>query len=196
PGVPDIYRGTEIWDSSLVDPDNRRALRTDQLRAVSDQLQDAVGGPLAGVDPSSASDRTRQVTGLREGWRDGLVKLLLTREGLHLRRAHPAVFGHGPLGIPQVVGARADHVAALRRGGPPDAPTGRATVITVATRLPHTLAGGAWPIGAVWQDTRVQAGGGHYLDVLTGVVHQPVNGALEIGQVLATLPVAMLVGDV
>jgi (1->4)-alpha-D-glucan 1-alpha-D-glucosylmutase len=75
PGVPDIYQGTERWDDSLVDPDNRRP------------VDFAAIGALAG----------RYLT-VEEAWanrRDGAVKVMVTRALLGLRREHPALFAEG-----------------------------------------------------------------------------------------------------
>jgi len=94
PGVPDVYQGTELWDRSLVDPDNRRevdyAARRRVLRAVQE-------GALPPVDAS------------------GAAKLLLTAAALRLRRDHPELFGrYLPVGA---TGDAADHVVAFDRGG-------------------------------------------------------------------------------
>jgi (1->4)-alpha-D-glucan 1-alpha-D-glucosylmutase len=94
PGVPDTYQGTELWDNSLVDPDNRRPVDFDVRREMLARLDD--------------------------GWRppvdtDGAAKLLVVSRTLRLRRAHPELFttyrpvpAHGPVGR---------HVVAFDRGG-------------------------------------------------------------------------------
>ncbi len=93
-GVPDVYQGTELWDLSLVDPDNRRPV--DYLR------------------------RTELLIKIDDGWQpeiddEGAVKLLLTSRALRLRRDRPELFtGYTPL---PATGAAADHVFAFDRGG-------------------------------------------------------------------------------
>ncbi|CEA08844.1 Maltooligosyl trehalose synthase [Arthrobacter saudimassiliensis] len=94
PGVPDVYQGTEYWDRSLVDPDNRR--------------------------PVDYAERGRELAALAEGAApapdaDGRAKLLLTSRALQLRRARPELFT-GYAAVP-ARGAAADHVFAFDRGG-------------------------------------------------------------------------------
>src|SRR5207248_10195224 len=100
PGVPDTYQGTELWDLSLVDPDNRRPVDYDE-RAKA----------LAGVADATAS----------ELWSDrstGRPKLALLHACLQLRRCHPAAFGrHGTYEPLAVTGASADRVIGFVRGG-------------------------------------------------------------------------------
>ena len=99
PGVPDIYQGTELWDLSLVDPDNRRpvdyALRRRLLAALDRTTPEAI---------MARSD-------------EGLPKLWVIRQTLQLRRQRPALFGadgrYRPL---TAMGARSDHVVAFARG--------------------------------------------------------------------------------
>lgn len=92
PGVPDVYQGTELWDFSLVDPDNRRAVDYDARRAL---LADIAGGAVPEVDAS------------------GAAKLLLAHRALTLRRDRPELFrGYQAL---SASGAAADHAIAFLR---------------------------------------------------------------------------------
>ena len=95
PGVPDVYQGTELWDMSLVDPDNRRpvdyALRRRMLAALEE------GGALPDIDES------------------GAAKLLVTTRALHLRRDRPDLFtSYRPIAAH---GSAAGHLVAFDRGG-------------------------------------------------------------------------------
>ncbi len=110
PGVPDVYQGSELWEQSLVDPDNRRPydldLRADLLAAA----RDGARFPL-----TSGEDDP------------GGAKLLVTHQALTLRRDRPELFpAYTPVGVS---GPAADHVLAFDRGG----------AVTVATRLPIGL---------------------------------------------------------
>ncbi|MFN2561418.1 MAG: malto-oligosyltrehalose synthase [Jatrophihabitans sp.] len=95
PGIPDVYQGTELWEDSLVDPDNRRAVDFDGRRALLDQL-DAADDPPA-IDSS------------------GAAKLWVVSRALRLRRDWPDLFGgYAPL---MASGSAAAHALAYDRGG-------------------------------------------------------------------------------
>jgi len=99
PGVPDLYQGCELWDESLVDPDNRRPVDYDQRRRLLD-----------GLDAMSA----RQIV---ERMQEGLPKLWVTRQALAARKAYPDCFGPGgAYTAVHVEGARPEAVVAYRRG--------------------------------------------------------------------------------
>lgn len=119
PGVPDVYQGTELFEYSLVDPDNRRPVEFARRRELLARID---GGWLPpGDDP------------------DGATKLLVTTAALRLRRFRPELFdGYAPL---PASGPAADHAVAFARGGP----AGRERLVVVATRLPVGLEGaGGW----------------------------------------------------
>ncbi|ROP74265.1 malto-oligosyltrehalose synthase [Curtobacterium sp. PhB115] len=112
PGVPDVYQGTEFWDRSLVDPDNRRAVDYVERRHVLAELD--------GPDDDGPEDLP--AIGI-----DGAAKLLVTTRALRARRDHPDLFTRY-LAL-EATGSAADHVLAFDRGG----------AVTVATRLPIGL---------------------------------------------------------
>jgi (1->4)-alpha-D-glucan 1-alpha-D-glucosylmutase len=94
PGVPDVYQGTELWDFSLVDPDNRRPVDYAGRRRLLAALD---GGEVPGVDAS------------------GAAKLLVVSRALRARRDHPEWFAeYEPVGVN---GSAADHLVAFDRGG-------------------------------------------------------------------------------
>ena len=94
PGVPDVYQGTELWDFSLVDPDNRRPVDYALRRKLLAQLD---GGEVPTVDET------------------GAAKLLVVSRVLRARRDHPEWFaGYEPV---EVTGSAADHLVAYDRGG-------------------------------------------------------------------------------
>ncbi len=116
PGVPDVYQGSELWETSLVDPDNRRSVDFDERRRMLAELDAAfAGGELPRVDATATA------------------KLLVTSRALRLRRDRPELFTrYTPM---EVVGAASDHAIAFDRGG----------ALTVATRLPIGLGSrGGW----------------------------------------------------
>ena len=84
PGVPDIYQGTELWDLSFVDPDNRRPVDFAYRRQLLEQLRDAES-----KDPSASTQK------LLSNWQDGRIKLHLLEKLLNFRRAHQELFVAG-----------------------------------------------------------------------------------------------------
>ncbi|MCU1548833.1 MAG: malto-oligosyltrehalose synthase [Arthrobacter sp.] len=110
PGVPDVYQGTEFWDRSLTDPDNRRPFSFEERRSALAALD-------AGERPAS--------------FLDDAAKLLVTSRALRLRRDRPELFsGYTPV---PATGAAAGHLLAFNRGSDS---TG---ALTLATRLPRGL---------------------------------------------------------
>ncbi len=109
PGIPDFYQGADLWDRSLVDPDNRRPVDFDRRRRAL--------GRLASL---SVEDVLDQGT-------DGTAKLYVIQRAIHARGRHPKAFGPGggyqPL---QATGSKAVHAVAFVRGG---------RYLTVAPRL-------------------------------------------------------------
>ncbi|MBO8128757.1 MAG: malto-oligosyltrehalose synthase [Peptococcaceae bacterium] len=105
PGVPDFYQGTELWNFSLVDPDNRRPVdfkkRAQLLTAL--QEEEKKSGPLVLAQKLLAS------------WRDGHIKLYLTYKALHFRRAHRELFAAGEYLPVETKGSRYEHVCAFAR---------------------------------------------------------------------------------
>ncbi|SOC88402.1 maltooligosyl trehalose synthase [Curtobacterium sp. 314Chir4.1] len=112
PGVPDVYQGTEFWDRSLVDPDNRRPVDYTERRHVLAELD----------GPDDDGPEHLPTIGI-----DGVAKLLVTSRALRLRRDHPELFTRY-LAL-EATGSAADHVLAFDRGG----------AVTIATRLPIGL---------------------------------------------------------
>jgi len=167
PSAPDVYRGCEGWDLSLVDPDNRRPVAHDRLAR---QLE--------------ITDAHADWPALRVDWRDGAVKLAVTARVLRFRREIAELFEHGCYEPLLASGVSADHVIALRRRH------GDATVVVAAARHPMALAPGGWPVGAVWNDTTIDTGCRRVTDVMTGAVHD--GEQLELRAVFADLPVAVL----
>ncbi|HUU34320.1 MAG TPA: malto-oligosyltrehalose synthase, partial [Vicinamibacterales bacterium] len=199
PGVADFYQGTELWDLSMVDPDNRRpvdfAARHRLLQALEPWLGiDGTGGP----DATAA--QTAAVTSMLDTWPDGRIKLFITALGIRLRRAWPDLFLAGSYEPLAVDGSRAAHVVAFaRRHG------GHALVIVVprlTTQLPRQGQGRALPLGTgSWEDTTLRLPASlaqcRFRDVITGRPFLPTtDGAglsrLALADVLESCPVAML----
>jgi (1->4)-alpha-D-glucan 1-alpha-D-glucosylmutase len=139
PGVPDFYQGTELWDLSLVDPDNRRP--------VDYRLREKLLGELIKLDPAEGAALAMQRAD------EGLPKLWTIRQALCLRRERPKSFGAQASYVPlRVDGAKAQHVIAYLRGE---------DVATVVPRL-------AASIGNQWDETAVKLPKGRWTNRLTG----------------------------
>ncbi|GAA4778018.1 malto-oligosyltrehalose synthase [Actinomycetospora chlora] len=166
PGIPDVYQGTELFEYSLVDPDNRRPVDFALRRRLLERLD-------AGWTPATGADDADEVAA---------TKLAVVSAALRLRRFRPELFtGYVPL---PASGPAAEHAVAFARGGP----SGRERLVAVATRLPVGLAAAGG-----WHDTVLPLPGGadDWTDVVTG---RPVEGsAPALGSVLDRYPVALLV---
>jgi (1->4)-alpha-D-glucan 1-alpha-D-glucosylmutase len=169
PGVPDYYQGTELWDFSLVDPDNRRP--------VDYRLREKLIGE-ASEDPSD----------LMKSLADGRAKLHVIRKGLEVRKRFPALF-HGGEYMPLHADAgREENVIAFSLS------SGGQNVVAVAPRLfarlmqPEETA----PVGErFWGSSRINPGKGPWENVLTGERHE--GGELRLAALLSAFPVALLV---
>ena len=187
PGVPDVYQGNELWDFSLVDPDNRRPVDFD--------LRKKLLADLKRLEPSS----TRSL--LEDGaWQDGRPKLYLTWKALGLRSESPALFESGEYIPLEVSGDLADHlvVFARRRGGE--------VAITATPRLCAGLLNEEGPLILAperWTDTMIRLpeglAGMTCRNVLTGekrmIEERGGEAELSAGDLLRAFPVALLKAD-
>jgi len=180
PGMPDTYQGAELWDFSLVDPDNRRpvdfAAREHALRELDEAL-------------ARGTTRADLAVDLLRAGPDGRVKLYVMATVLRYLAASADWPERGYAAL-SAVGAAADHVVAFRRGD----------IVVVTTRLPYTLAGSALPLADIWGDATIAFGDEatvRYRDILTGatiMTEQEASGRrLSLMQTLQSLPIAMLV---
>ena len=167
PGVPDVYQGTELWDDSLVDPDNRRpvdyAKRHEMLRHVEN-------GP-----PGD----------LMRCWADGRIKLRLTQGLLHLRRDNAELFREGGYEPINFAGSFADcAIGFVRRHG------ARAIVIIVP-RLSSRV--GFPPVGERWQDTHaiLPSGLSGLSDVFSDRKVRGENSQLKLSEAMSRVPFAV-----
>ena len=169
PGVPDIYQGCELWDLSLVDPDNRRPVDFARRRTLFEEIEQA------------------DLADLRARWRDGREKLFVTARLLALRREHPQLFAVGdyhPLEISE--GRNSDRLCAFARRHAED------TLLTVVPRLVY----GLYRDGAVadWGATDiVPPSAGPWRNIFTGEVVRP-RDRIRASDLFRDFPVAALIG--
>ncbi|MEX2583530.1 MAG: malto-oligosyltrehalose synthase [Gemmatimonadota bacterium] len=188
PGVPDVYQGQEVWDFSLVDPDNRRPVDYQKRAGMLTELKERCGEGTA--DPQLALE-------ILSGWTDGRIKLLVTHLALKLRQRNSELFDEGEYVPLEVEGERADHLFVFaRRHRSGDA-------IVAVPRLPATFrrVAGAEPTDpSGWGETRVvgpaELLGGAYRNVFTGRTPRPWSGSerasLSVSDLLDGFPVALV----
>jgi (1->4)-alpha-D-glucan 1-alpha-D-glucosylmutase len=167
PGVPDIYQGGELWDFSLVDPDNRRPVDWNARRALLEAIgEDCVADPAA----------RRQ---------DGHAKLFMTCKLLAFRRSQPELLAEGDYQPLEVTGSSSEHLCTFMRS------RGEKRLVIAVPRLVHRL----YRDGAAdWGATSIALPAGSWRDVLTGGV---LDGGVEVpvSRLLADVPVAVLDGE-
>ena len=187
PGVPDFYQGTEIWDFSLVDPDNRRPVDYSLRQCILRKIREMEAG---GVGPT--------IEKLIQEPDDGGIKLYVIRRGLCFRRSHHELFASGSYLPLRGLGYRQNHVVAFARV------RGRSSAIAVIGRFFMGLgADQRLPLGSdVWGDSalllRRELGAGVYRDVFTGrMIEAGTRGGkhlLRLADVFSHLPVALIEG--
>ncbi|PBQ00122.1 malto-oligosyltrehalose synthase [Pseudomonas congelans] len=132
PGVPDLYQGTEFWDFSLVDPDNRRPV-------------DYAARKQALAEETSVAD-------LLTDWKDGRIKQALIAKVLNLRAEHPGLFSEGSYQPLEIKGSHAEQVMAFARET-----QGVRAIIVVPRTCSELLGTAQTPLinAANWGDTRI-----------------------------------------
>ena len=182
PGPCDVYQGCELWDLSLVDPDNRRPVDF-KLRA---KLLDDIGRRIA-EGPSERAALARELS-RPDALPDGRAKLLLLREGLRLRREQPELFLAGEYLPLAPEGAQADRVVAFARRH------GESALVCAVPRLALGLLDAAAGGRVRWEGHIALPQGFRrgLRNVVTGARHE--GGRLSLADLFADFPVALLVG--
>jgi (1->4)-alpha-D-glucan 1-alpha-D-glucosylmutase len=187
PGVPDTYQGNEVWDYSLVDPDNRRGVDFSIREAMLARLD----GTLAKEGALAAAKGALRAMGT------GLSKLYLTASVLRFRAANGALFREGGYTPVWGAGPGRDNLCSFARDGP------AGSCLVCAPRFFSELCEeGEFPLGrATWGGTRLSLPPNHpesYVNVLTGEwvgVQGPKNRAsIVAAEVFSSFPVALLRG--
>ncbi|HUA81971.1 MAG TPA: malto-oligosyltrehalose synthase [Dyella sp.] len=175
PGIPDLYQGTEYWDQSLVDPDNRRT--------VDD------------VSRQSTVESSDTAEDLLAGYRNGVVKQQVIRRLLDLRKRRPGLFIDATYEPLDVIGPRKNHlVVFLRRHG-------NQHMLVAVPRLCASEVDGDRPIVGkeFWSGTAVaysdHDGACTLIDLFTQATHHSGAGSLPVQALLSRWPVAVLVSE-
>jgi len=184
PGVPDFYQGTELWDFSLVDPDNRRPVDFKTRVKVLDELTQQ---EVQGQEPL-----TRQVL---NSWQDGRVKLYVIYKALNVRKSCSDLFQDGEYIPLQVVGHRQEHVCAFaRRKG------GSCALVVIPRLLTKVVRVGVIPAGQkIWGEDLLLLPDGvpeYWLNSFTGdkTKASGMANGLKLCDILRIFPVALLEG--
>jgi len=189
PGIPDIYQGTELWDFSLVDPDNRRPVDYPRRRSLLKDLKDQV--------ERAGQDLISLVKELLDDSHAGRIKLYVIWRTLNFRSAHKQIFSNGIYLPLESTGKKRDHVCAFARI------LGDEWVLVATPRLVVGLTGGVeqLPLGAgVWKDTCLplpsELAGGTYRNLFTGerlsLQKDGDKMSLPVAAVFAYFPVTLL----
>lgn len=182
PGVPDYYQGTELWDLSLVDPDNRRPVDYNLRRELLARLQREEG-----------QGRAALAARLLRSPQDGAIKLYVVSRALNFRREHAELFTRGDYRPLRAEGRRARNVIAFARTN-----HNKSVIIACGRFFAELGDGDNLPVGrGVWDDTFVSLAEGlpaaSYREVFTGErVQVDSEGRLPLADAFAHLPVAIL----
>jgi (1->4)-alpha-D-glucan 1-alpha-D-glucosylmutase len=186
PGVPDFYQGTELWDFSLVDPDNRRPVNfAERSRLLEDVIE------------YEAEDTRALLRRLLATWRSGQLKMYLTAKALTFRTSRAELFRCGDYIPLNAIGEKREQVVAFARAGHGE------WAVVAAPRLAATLCSSRrpWVSPAAWEDTALPLPPRtpkQWVNILTGeIVTASRTGSarsLECRALFSRFPVALLSG--
>ncbi|MBP1748799.1 MAG: treY, partial [Deltaproteobacteria bacterium] len=181
PGVPDFYQGMELWNFSLVDPDNRQPVDYGQRIRMLAGIRDDLGR-------KNHAEFAKELTRSME---DGRIKLYITYKTLKLRKELRQVFEKGEYIPLEVAGARSGHVIAFAR---------RFLTTMIVVAVPRFLAKILLlpdsRFDGIWEDTTVimpaAAGEEDYTNIFTGEDLVGPDPAVSCSELFRSFPVALL----
>jgi (1->4)-alpha-D-glucan 1-alpha-D-glucosylmutase len=186
PGVPDFYQGMELWDFSLVDPDNRRPVDLEKRKRLLDSLiqKEANGKP-----PPTGE--------MLSSWQDGRIKLYVTYKALNTRRTYRELFQKGDYIPLKVEGKRRELVCAfVRRYG------GKWALVAVPRFFTKLYAVNVPPVGKqVWGDNFLllpEDAPREWRNVFTGgeIIGTASGGQLLLSEIFEGFPITLLTADI
>ena len=170
PGIPDFYQGTELWDLSLVDPDNRRPVDFAQREAYLEAIQTA---------------DSQLIPGLLKNPTDGRIKLFLIAQALKVRNQFQSVFLNGDYIPLEATGKFKDHIIAFARQEE------NKMVVTIAPRFfTQLIQPNQLPIGEIWEDTAIELPAANWKDAITKT--ELTGSTIALKDALKHFPVALL----
>ncbi|MGD1857684.1 MAG: malto-oligosyltrehalose synthase [Leptolyngbyaceae cyanobacterium] len=179
PGIPDIYQGNEMWDFSLVDPDNRRPVDYGYRRHMLGEIKRDWQQSPAELLPN-----------LLEYRQDGRIKMFVVHRSLAIRHQYKDVFDQGTYVPLTAHGTYEDNIVAFARQWQ------GTTIVAIAPRfLTHVTDPGSYPLGSVWQDTTLTLPqtGTWYSWISDRTLELPAE--VSIGKLLNEFPLALLVQE-
>ncbi len=204
PGVPDIYQGDEIWNYSLVDPDNRRPVDYAARMTMLGDMKRVFGEP---------GNTMAALAGMMSNMEDGRIKMYVIWKTLSLRRERERLFNYGDYRKLNAEGPRSAHVCAFARAGRPasdDRPEAGSLAVVIAPRLYGALTEihepadrPPAPVGAsAWAGTAVEAPADtakEYRNIFTGETAETFErdgkSWIALDDALGDFPVALLTAD-
>lgn len=170
PGVPDFYQGTEVWNLSLVDPDNRRAVDYEQRRSMLKKMK------------AQRERGSLDLATMQRRFFDGRIKLFTTWLALDLRARRAELFRSGAY---RPVRCDSPNVCAFMRGD---------DVVVAVPRLTTKLTNpGAPPLGEAWGDRTLPVETrGEFRDIFTGETLRLEGAAVPLARIFSLFPVAVL----
>ena len=178
PGMPDIYQGAELWDLTLVDPDNRRPVDYGTRSELLDQ-----------ITASLERNRRTAISEMLGDWRDGRVKLAVIVTLLAYRRDHPKLFQHGGYEPLIATGSRADQICAFARCHEEDA------LVVAAARYPARCEAEPDWTGTEIPWPQAASGETHWRDLFGEHLVERRAEGVGVEPVLRGMPIAVLVPD-
>ena len=183
PGVPDLYQGTELWDFSLVDPDNRRPVDYGRHAQLLNDLQNWAAADLPGL-----------LEDLKYNATDGRIKLFSIHRLLSTRHQYRELFDRGEYRPLRVTGKHADRVIAfLRKSG-----EAQAIAIFAPRFCTELVEPGQFPVGKdVWDNTAVEIPGSAAQTWVEAISGRSLSRqtTLSVGQLLTDIPIALWISD-
>ncbi len=185
PGVPDLYQGNELWDLSLVDPDNRRPVNYEQRLSWLQEIKNR-----------ASTDLLQLIQELLTTPEDGKVKLFLTMQVLQARKQYLQLFQHGKYQPMSVSGKFAEHVIAFAR-----VYAGQVAIALVPRFLTQMIQPDALPLGKEWQDTTLHLSPTMPTTWVSAITTQPLHAdsrpaevVISVAETFQHFPVALLIG--
>ncbi len=182
PGIPDIYQGCELWDLSMVDPDNRRPVDFEIRKNL-----------LAELENQQENGRKNALKSMLENWSDGRIKLFTTRQALRIRKASQNLFIKGAYIPLQTSFEGQAHVLAFARKT-----ENQWCVVLIPLNVTDLSEAGTFPLGqASWKNATVtlpQGAPNQWRNAFTNETFSG-NGKLQLANVFATFPLALLISE-